>query len=144
MNVSGLQGRAPPPHPGFSFNLLPPPFPPVLDDDTVKCFGANLYGSLGLGDLVPRGVAPGEMGDNLPALPLTFGEGGGSVSNVFAGTFHTCVTGTEGGLAAFGWNHQGQVRVVLCCVFCFLLRYLPSVAPPPPWLRLANGRWMST
>lgn len=66
-------------------------------------------GSLGLGDLLDRGTSPGEMGDNLPAVDLTFGAGLGAVSNIFAGRFHTCVSGTEGGLACFGLNVGGQL-----------------------------------
>lgn len=85
--------------------------PPVLDNEALKCWGSNNYGSLGLGDEIPRGIAPGEMGDALPALDLTFGDGLGAVSNVFAGTLHTCVSGTEGGLACFGFNAEGQVRL---------------------------------
>ncbi|CAM9412343.1 unnamed protein product [Pylaiella littoralis] len=81
----------------------------VLDDETVKCWGSNAYGSLGLGDLIPRGIALDQMGDALPALGLTFGEGLGAVSNVFAGTLHTCVSGTEGGLACFGLNADGEL-----------------------------------
>ncbi|CAM9101029.1 unnamed protein product, partial [Ectocarpus fasciculatus] len=81
----------------------------VLDDNTVKCWGGNLVGSLGLGDSVNRGVSPGDMGDNLPTVPLTFGAGLGAVSNVFTGRFHNCVSGTEGGLACFGFNAGGQL-----------------------------------
>lgn len=79
----------------------------------MKCWGSNAYGSLGLGDLIPRGIALDQMGDALPALGLTFGEGLGAVSNVFAGTLHTCVSGTEGGLACFGLNADGEVSVVV-------------------------------
>ncbi|CBJ30568.1 expressed unknown protein [Ectocarpus siliculosus] len=48
------------------------------------------------------------MGDNLETVPLTFGNGEGAASNVFAGSFHSCVTGSEGGLACFGYNALGQ------------------------------------
>ncbi|MDC0669217.1 DUF4215 domain-containing protein [Nannocystis radixulma] len=41
-----------------------------LDDGTVKCWGRNNNGELGLGDIAPRGDQPGEMGDNLPAVEL--------------------------------------------------------------------------
>lgn len=44
----------------------------LLDDGTVKCWGFNAYGQLGLGDAISRGDAPGELGDQLPALSLTF------------------------------------------------------------------------
>lgn len=49
------------------------------------------------------------MGDDLPPVSLTFGDGEGAVSNVFAGMYHTCVSGTEGGLACFGINNGGQL-----------------------------------
>ena len=38
----------------------------VLDNDTVKCWGSNSYGELGLGDKNDRGDQAGEMGDNMP------------------------------------------------------------------------------
>jgi hypothetical protein len=40
----------------------------LLDDGTVKCWGAG--GQLGLGDLVGRGKSPNQMGDNLPTVKL--------------------------------------------------------------------------
>ncbi|CAM9638571.1 unnamed protein product, partial [Hapterophycus canaliculatus] len=82
----------------------------VLDDESIKCWGLNTLGVLGLGDTITRGVGAGEMGDNLPEVPLTFGAGlGEAVSNVFAGMSHSCVSGTEGSLACFGYNDVGQV-----------------------------------
>jgi alpha-tubulin suppressor-like RCC1 family protein len=42
----------------------------LLDDDSVKCWGRNQYGQLGLGDTSNRGDGPGEMGDNLPVVDL--------------------------------------------------------------------------
>lgn len=82
----------------------------VLDDETIKCFGGNAEGSLGLGDIIPRGNVPGQMGNDLPVVPLTFGVGGGAVSNAIAGGFHTCVSGTLGGMTCFGFDLVGQVR----------------------------------
>lgn len=49
------------------------------------------------------------MGDNLPPVSLTFGDGAGVVSNVFAERYHTCVSGTEEELACFGINNGGQL-----------------------------------
>jgi alpha-tubulin suppressor-like RCC1 family protein len=38
----------------------------ILDNDRLKCWGANFWGQLGLGDENDRGDQPNEMGDNLP------------------------------------------------------------------------------
>jgi hypothetical protein len=43
----------------------------LLDDDSVKCWGVNDAGTLGIGDTTFRGGQPGEMGDALPAVDLT-------------------------------------------------------------------------
>jgi alpha-tubulin suppressor-like RCC1 family protein len=42
----------------------------VLIGGAVKCWGANTFGRLGLGDTQHRGDAPGEMGDALPTVRL--------------------------------------------------------------------------
>ena len=42
----------------------------VLDDKSVKCWGPNDYGQLGLGDTAKRGIARSDMGDSLPAVAL--------------------------------------------------------------------------
>jgi hypothetical protein len=41
-----------------------------LDDGSVKCWGYNLFGQLGLGDTQYRGDGRGEMGAALPAVDL--------------------------------------------------------------------------
>lgn len=40
----------------------------VLDDDSLKCWGLNDFGQLGLEDSNARGNDPNEMGDNLPTV----------------------------------------------------------------------------
>ena len=47
----------------------------VLEDNTVKCWGAHRYGRLGAGSgTFNWGDEPGEMGENLPTVPLNSGE----------------------------------------------------------------------
>jgi alpha-tubulin suppressor-like RCC1 family protein len=42
----------------------------ILDDATVKCWGENSGGQLGMGDTSNRGATPAQMGANLPAVRL--------------------------------------------------------------------------
>ena len=42
----------------------------LFGDRSVKCWGLNTNGELGLGDTVSRGGAPGTMGDQLPVVAL--------------------------------------------------------------------------
>lgn len=83
----------------------------MLNDSSVKCWGGNSLGSLGLGDNITRGDLMGEMGDNLTKVALTFGVDGGAVSNIVSSTmaYHTCVAGTQGEVACYGSNQFGQV-----------------------------------
>ncbi len=59
----------------------------ILDDASVKCWGNNTLGYLGLGDTAHRGDAPGEMGDALP--PVRLGTGF-FASQLSVASFHTC------------------------------------------------------
>ena len=78
----------------------------VLDDGSLKCWGWNILGQLGLGDTDDRGEAPGEMGDALPAVPLGTGR---TVLAVTTGITHTCARLDDGSLKCWGWNDEGQL-----------------------------------
>lgn len=65
----------------------------LMDNDEVKCFGANTVedlgaGQLGLQDQISRGGSLDTIGDNLPSVDLGTGRVAGWV---FAGFDHTCV-----------------------------------------------------
>ncbi|KAG2497960.1 hypothetical protein HYH03_004221 [Edaphochlamys debaryana] len=79
----------------------------LLKGGSVKCWGFNLYGQLGLGDKDNRGDAPGEMGDSL--VPLDLGEGN-TATQVALGWLHTCALLQPGGnVKCWGRNSNGQL-----------------------------------
>jgi alpha-tubulin suppressor-like RCC1 family protein len=78
----------------------------LLGDGTVKCWGSNNVGQLGLGDLFSRGEEPGEMGDRLPAVPVA---GATPVHALVAGALHTCALFDDATLQCWGPNHHGQL-----------------------------------
>ncbi len=78
----------------------------LLDNNTVKCWGYNSAGQLGLGDGASRGNGPGQMGDSLPAL--SFGTGR-TVVQMDGGAEHTCAVLDNGSLKCWGGNANGQL-----------------------------------
>jgi alpha-tubulin suppressor-like RCC1 family protein/outer membrane protein OmpA-like peptidoglycan-associated protein len=78
----------------------------VLDDATVKCWGENVTGQLGLGDHDPRGDDPGEMGAALPAVDLGPGR---TATAITAGSAHTCALLDDGAAACWGGNDYGTL-----------------------------------
>ena len=77
----------------------------LLDNGTLKCWGRNAEGQLGLGDSNNRGDAANEMGDALPALDLGTGR---SAMAVVAGGVHTCALLDNGAIKCWGRNSEGQ------------------------------------
>ena len=78
----------------------------VLDNDSIKCWGLNDYGELGVGNTTRYGVAPGQMGDNLPAAELGATAPLGSFT---AHDDHNCALFTDGRLVCWGQNSAGQL-----------------------------------
>jgi len=78
----------------------------ILDDDTIKCWGFNGSGQLGLGDTMARGANPSEMGDALPPVDLGSGE---SAVAVATGDSHTCAILTAQTIKCWGLNSFGQL-----------------------------------
>jgi len=67
----------------------------LLNDGSVKCWGRNYFGQLGLGDTLHRGDEGGEMGDSLPAVDL-----GGTAVQLTVGAEHTCALLHDGQMCA--------------------------------------------
>jgi alpha-tubulin suppressor-like RCC1 family protein len=77
-----------------------------LDNDTVKCWGYNYYGQLGLGDANNRGDQTGEMGDSLPAVDLGRGR---TVKQLSVGSYHACALLDNNNIKCWGYNREGQM-----------------------------------
>lgn len=78
----------------------------LLDDNLVKCWGANSDGQLGLGDTSNRGDGVGEMGDSLPTVNLGSGR---SVKKLTLGANHGCALLDNDTLKCWGFNMSGQL-----------------------------------
>jgi alpha-tubulin suppressor-like RCC1 family protein len=80
----------------------------LLDDDSVKCWGSNDDGQLGLGGTDPRGDDPDEMGDNLPSVSLGLPTGV-RVTAIAAGDAHTCALLSNGTVKCWGSGGNGRL-----------------------------------
>jgi len=79
-----------------------------LDNGTVKCWGANSFGQLGLGDTKARGRLTTEMGDNLPIVNLGTGR---TAKRIFAGGNHSCALLDNDTMKCWGANTDGQLAL---------------------------------
>jgi alpha-tubulin suppressor-like RCC1 family protein len=78
----------------------------ILDNGTVKCWGNNDYGQLGVGDKISRGAAAGDMGNNLNVVDL--GPGRSAVA-IAAGGYHVCAILDTNSVKCWGRNFYGQL-----------------------------------
>ena len=78
----------------------------LLDNSTVKCWGAGSVGSLGQGSGNNRGDGPGEMGDSLATTNLGTGR---TATVLTAGQGHTCAVLDNAALKCWGTNESGQL-----------------------------------
>jgi len=78
----------------------------LLDDKSVKCWGSNWNGQLGLGDTNHRGDGPGEMGDNLPAVDLGTGR---MATAIAIGGSYACALLDDKSVKCWGGNWYGQL-----------------------------------
>ncbi|CAM9677726.1 unnamed protein product [Ectocarpus sp. 4 AP-2014] len=78
----------------------------AFDDGTVKCWGANAVGQLGLGHTNSRGTTAAQMGDTLGVVNLGtdfFALG------VSCGLDHSCAWNNAGNVKCWGGNAYGQL-----------------------------------
>jgi alpha-tubulin suppressor-like RCC1 family protein len=78
----------------------------LFGDHSVKCWGRNDHGQLGLGDTLDRGGAPGTMGAALPTVDLGQGRSALSLS---AGNDTTCAVLDTHELKCWGNNPFGKL-----------------------------------
>ncbi len=78
----------------------------VLDDNTVKCWGAGSNGCLGKGNVDDLGDGPNEMGDDLTPVNLGVGR---AAAEVGVGNSHACARFTDGAVKCWGANSYGQL-----------------------------------
>lgn len=75
-----------------------------LNDGTVKCWGKNTMGQLGLGNTIGRGVVPGQMGDKLPIVDLGTGK---TATQIHTGEYHSCALLDDATIKCWGGNSSG-------------------------------------
>lgn len=80
----------------------------ILSDDTVKCWGSNFRGALGLETSDARGDGPNEMGDMLPTVFLGAGR---TAKGIACGIAHTCAILDDGSVKCWGSNQSGQLGI---------------------------------
>ena len=74
----------------------------LLNTFKVKCWGRGQFGQLGNGDSRDIGLNAGDMGDNLPILPLE------NVKHITARVYHSCAILHNNGVTCWGYNAYGQ------------------------------------
>lgn len=78
----------------------------LFSNGSVKCWGDNTYGQLGLGDVAHRGDAAAEMGDALSFVSLGTGR---TALDLGVGYGHTCVLLDNNTVKCWGRNDYGQL-----------------------------------
>lgn len=76
----------------------------ILTGGGVKCWGQG--GRLGLGDTLPRGIMPDQMGDNLPLVDLGTNKKAVSID---AGAAHTCAVLDDNTIKCWGYGPSGRL-----------------------------------
>jgi alpha-tubulin suppressor-like RCC1 family protein len=78
----------------------------LLNTSTLKCWGDNQYGQLGISNSINRGDESGEMGDALEFVNVGTGR---TVVSVSSGSHHTCALLDNSNVKCWGMNQFGQL-----------------------------------
>lgn len=76
----------------------------LLDDSTMKCWGYNDVGQLGMGNTANLGDSVAELGDNMPTVNVGTNR---SVKKIYAGFSNTCALLDTGAMKCWGNNERG-------------------------------------
>ncbi len=79
----------------------------ILDNHSIKCWGANGFGQLGIGSTDNKGTAAVQMGDNLPVVDLGL-TGGEIVKDLALGVAHSCALTSLGRVKCWGGATDGN------------------------------------
>jgi alpha-tubulin suppressor-like RCC1 family protein len=80
----------------------------ILDDRSLKCWGANGSNQLGYGDTRNRGLSASDMGDNLPAVEFGDGERVLMIAAGKGNSRYTCAILEGGTVKCWGKNDYGM------------------------------------
>ena len=80
----------------------------LLDDGSVKCWGRNNYGQLGIGNYTQIGDGANEMGDLLAAVDLGTSR---TATEIATGQHHTCALLDDWSVKCWGYNGYGQLGI---------------------------------
>ncbi len=78
----------------------------LLDDSSVKCWGRNSNGQLGIGNSSNIGDGENEMGDHMSSVDLGTGR---TAISIISGGYHSCAILDSGVLKCWGHNSNGQL-----------------------------------
>ena len=78
----------------------------IIDNSSIKCWGKNSSGQLGLGSTDNLGDGGSEMGDDLDTVDL---GSGGTAKVIVAGGSHTCTILDNETIKCWGQNDRGQL-----------------------------------
>ncbi|HHZ98457.1 MAG TPA: hypothetical protein EYN68_02630, partial [Candidatus Marinimicrobia bacterium] len=79
----------------------------ILDNASVKCWGINDYGQLGIDNTTNMGDNTGEM-DVLPSIDLGTGR---TATAIAAGGYHSCAILDNASVKCWGRNNTGQLGI---------------------------------